>query len=67
VHIPANPNRLGLEKTLLNQQTSRVSGPKGALVYGIFQGFASLKTGDFTGRNLDRFTRARIPSRARCT
>jgi hypothetical protein len=55
------------QKTLLNQWISSVSGPKGALVYGIFQGFASLKTRHFTGRNLYRFSCPGIPSSTRST
>ena len=38
--------------------------PKGALVYGILQAFASLKSRHITGRDLDGFTRTRIASGA---
>jgi len=40
--------------------------PKRALVYGILQAFASLKTRNITSRNLDRFARARITSGTCC-
>ena len=37
--------------------------PKGALVYGILQAFASLKSRNIAGLDLDGFTGSRITSR----
>ena len=40
---------------------------KGALVYGILEGFASFETRHFTGFNLDSFTGPRITTLTGCT